>query len=154
MPKTAVGLFKKGQPVEDVIREIEGLGLPRREIRTLDEPETFDITGLMSFPRLDFELGLRRELDRLGASRAQADAYIEGLQHGGTLLFATDPEDAKVDAAAEVMNRNGAIGVEEASGGEPDLPHATPAGVGSFGERAVLTGRVRQTPGSACVFVW
>ena len=52
MPKTAVGLFENADLVDNVIREIEGLGFPRKEVRTLMEPATFEVTGVMSFPRL------------------------------------------------------------------------------------------------------
>ena len=56
MPKTAVGLFENPGLVDDVVCEIEALGFPRKEVRTLDEPATFEVTGVMSFPRLDFEV--------------------------------------------------------------------------------------------------
>ncbi len=64
MPKTAVGLFEKPELVDEVVREIEALGFPRKEVRTLTEPATFEVTGVMSFPRLDFEVDLNRELDQ------------------------------------------------------------------------------------------
>jgi hypothetical protein len=67
MPKTAVGLFDKPAVVDDVVREIEALGFPRQEVRKVEEPATFEITGVMSFPRLDFEVDLKRELTRIGA---------------------------------------------------------------------------------------
>ena len=38
MPKTAVGLFENPGLVEDVVSEIEDLGFPRKEVRTLKEP--------------------------------------------------------------------------------------------------------------------
>jgi hypothetical protein len=123
MAKTAVGLFESPQAVEDVVREIEALGFPQNEVRTLEEPRTFEITGVMSFPRLDFEVEVRRELARIGATRAEMDAYVEGLRRGGALVFATaSDEDEKVDAAAEVMNRHGVIGLDEITGPEPHLP--------------------------------
>lgn len=60
MPKTAVGLFEKPDIVDAVVREIEALGFPRKEIRTIEEPATFEAIGVMSFPRLEFffEVGL------------------------------------------------------------------------------------------------
>jgi hypothetical protein len=33
MPKTTVGLFMDAGVVEDVVREIEALGIPRNEVR-------------------------------------------------------------------------------------------------------------------------
>src|SRR4030095_617564 len=89
MPKTTVGLFKNPVVVQDVVRELEALGFPRNEISTLREQATFDVTGVMSFARLDFETDLIRELTRIGATKAEANAYVEGLQRGGALVFAT-----------------------------------------------------------------
>jgi hypothetical protein len=82
MPKTTVGLFENPGVVDDVVREIEALGLPRNDVRIVDEPQTFEVTGVMSFARLDFEVELARELTRIGATRAEAQAYIEGLRDG------------------------------------------------------------------------
>jgi hypothetical protein len=112
MPKTVVGLFENAQIVDDAVREIEALGFPRQEVRTMREPANFDVTGVMSFPRLDFEVDLNRELTRIGATIPEAQAYVEGLRRGGALAFATGP-DEKVDAAGNIMNRLGAMEVEE-----------------------------------------
>ena len=95
-----------------VVREIEALGFPRKEVRTLTEPANFEVTGVMSFPRLDFEVDLARELTRIGATKAESQAYVEGLRRGGALVFATG-SDEKVEAAADVMNRHGAVEIEE-----------------------------------------
>ncbi len=120
--KTAVGLFKNTGHVDDVVREIEALGFPRNEVRTLEEPERFEVTGVMSFPRLDFEIELNQALTRIGATEDEAQVYVEGLRRGGALVFATG-SDGKVDAAAEIMNRHGAVGIEETYGPEPYLPY-------------------------------
>src|SRR5271157_3041719 len=118
MPKTVVGLFENSGLVDDVVREIEALGLPRQEVRTLTEPKTFEVTGVMSFPRLDFEVDLSRELTRIGATITEARAYVEGLRRGGALAFATG-SDEKVKAAGDVMGLYGAVEIEEVSGAEP-----------------------------------
>ena len=75
----------------------------------------------MSFPRLEFEADLIRELTRIGTTEAEAQNYLEGLQRGGALVLATGSDD-RVDAAADVMNRFGAVDIEEACGPEPQLP--------------------------------
>lgn len=153
MPKTAIGLFRPGQSVEPVIREIEALGIPPNEIRVLAEPRTFEITDPMSFPRLDFEVELRRDLARLHATRIEAEAYLEGLRRGGTMVLATGADqDAKVDEAVHIMNRYSAIGLEETFGPEPSLPRVPHPGASHSGTM-VLAGRVRQSNG-ACAFVW
>jgi hypothetical protein len=153
MPKTAIGLFENPGLVEDVIREIEDLGFPRREVRTLKEPVSFEVTGVMSFPRLDFEVELRRELKRIGATEGEAQAYLRGLRGGGSLVFATGP-DRKVEAAADVMNRHGAIEIEQSSGPEPTLPGTSYENTTPNRDNPVLAGRVREPGGGACLFVW
>jgi len=153
MPTTAVVLFEDPRIAEDVVREIEGLGFPRNEIRILDEPATFEVTGVMSFARLDFEVDLLRELTRIGATRAEAEAHIEGLRRGGALVLATGSGE-KVDIAAAVMNRRGAVEIEETRGPEPNLPHVFRENAIRTAGSSVMAGRIRQPGGGACLFVW
>jgi hypothetical protein len=153
MPKTAVGLFENPDLVDDVVREIETLGFPRKEVRTLEEPANFEVSGLMSFPRLDFEVHLARALTRIGAAQAEAQAYVEGLRRGGALVFATG-SDENVEAAADIMNRRGAVEIEETSGSEPQLPGVVRESMTPMRKSSAMTGRVRQSGGGACLFVW
>ena len=153
MPKTVVGLFANAQLVDAAVLEIEALGFPRQEVRTMKEPANFDVTGVMSFPRIDFEVDLNRELTRIGATVPEARAYVEGLRRGGALAFATG-SDEKVEAAGNIMNRHGAVEVEEVTGSEPEL-----AGVGHHSttpmhRSTVMAGRVRRAGDGACFFVW
>jgi hypothetical protein len=153
MPKTTVGLFENPTRVDDVVREIESLGFPRNEVRSIDEPATFAVTGVMSFPRLDFEVDLARELTRIGASPAESQAYVAGLRRGGALVLATG-SDEKVAAAADVMNRHGAVEIQEVSGMEPEFAGAAGASMAPIRDSPVLAGRLRQPGGGACLFVW
>lgn len=153
MPKTAVGLFQNRNLVDEVVREIEANGFPRKEVRALTEPATFDITGVMSFPRLDFEVDLTRELTRIGATKAESQAYVDGLRHGGALVFATG-SDERVETAADIMNRHGAVEVEETSGPEPQLPGVARGGMPSMRDNPVQAGRIREPGGGASFFVW
>jgi hypothetical protein len=114
-------------------------------VETLKEPATFEIEGLMSFPRLDFEVGLRRDLAAIGATPAEIEAYVEGLRTGGTLLFATGSADQDVEAAMGVMNRSGVA---------PRLPEVAHESMFFNEENPVLTGRVRQEPEGARLFFW
>jgi hypothetical protein len=154
MPKTVVGLFDDAQLVDAAVHEIEALGFPRQEVRAMREPTSFDVTGVMSFPRIDFEVDLSRELARIGATTAETQAYVDGLRRGGALAFATG-SDEKVYAAGNIMNRHGAVEVEEITGPEPVL-----ASVGHHGsmtpirESAVMAGRIRQPGDGARFFVW
>ena len=153
MPKTAVGLFEKPDLVDGVVSEIEALGFPRKEVRTLTEPATFEVTGVMSFPRLDFEVDLSRELARIGATKAESQVYVEGLRRGGALVFATGA-DERVDAAADIMNRNGATEIEELRGSDPQLSGVVRASMTPLRDSPVLAGRVREPGGGAAFFVW
>ncbi len=153
MPKTTVGLFENPGLVDDVVREIEALGFPRRDVRSLEEPATFEVTGVMSFPRLDFEVDSIRELTRIGATNAEAQSYVEGLRRGGALVFATG-SDEKLEAAADIMNRHGAVEIEKTSGPEPQLPGVVRKGMTPVRDSPVMAGRLRQSGGGACLFVW
>jgi len=153
MPKTAVGLFEDPGLVADVVREIEALGFPPKEVRTVQEPAAFEVAGVMSFPRLDYEVHLIRELTRIGSTKAEAQAYVEGLRRGGALVLATDSSE-KVEAAAQIMDRHGAVEIEETSGREPQPPGVVRPSMTSIRDSPVLAGRDRQPGGGACFFVW
>jgi len=154
MSQTAVGLFDNAGVADDVLLDLDASDFPRGEIRTLREPVDLPVTGIMSTPRTDFEVGLERELIAIGATVAQANAYAQGVRGGGVLVFATGSSD-EVDTASEIMNRHGAIVVRELIGVEPGRS-ASVAGVvvpESSGDSS-QTGRIRQTSGGARLFVW
>jgi hypothetical protein len=153
MPKTAVGLFQNPGVIDDVVREIEVLGFPRNEIRTLGEPASFEVTGVMSFPRFEFEADLIRELTRIGTTGAEAQVYIAGLRRGGALVFATGSDDG-VDAAADIMNRRGAVDIEEISGPEPQLLGVVRESTTPIRGNLIMSRRARQSGGGACLFTW
>ena len=153
MPKTAVGLFENPGVVDDVVREIEILGFPRNEIRTLGEPVSFGVTGVMSFARFEFEVDLIRELTRIGTTKAEAQDYVEGLRRGGALVFATGSDNG-VDAAADIMNRRGAVEIEETSGPEPQSPGLVREDTTPIHDRLILSRRASQSGGGACLFTW
>ncbi len=153
MPKTVVGLFENARLVDDAVREIEALGFPRQEIRTMQEPTNLEVTGVMSFPRLDFEVYLGRELNRIGATVPEARAYVEGLRRGGTIVFATGADDA-LEAAGNIMNRLGAVEIEDVAGSEPELAGVGHSAVMPTSETSIMAGRVRRPDGGACFFVW
>jgi hypothetical protein len=153
MPKTVVGLFEKPDLVDGVVREIEALGFPRKEIRALIEPSTFEVTGVMSFPRLDFEVDLSRELARIGATKAESQIYVAGLRRGGALVFATG-SDESVDAAGAIMNRLGATEIEETVGAEPQLHGVVHESLTPMRSSPVQAGRLREPGSGATFFVW
>lgn len=145
MPKTVVGLFRKPEVADQVVREIEALGFARNEVSRLKEPDTLEVSGVMSFPRLDFEASLDRGLRKIGATEAEAKTYVECLRQGGAVIFATDPDQKRLDTALEVMNRHNAIEVEEGRGPMPGAPHELGEGRTSP-QRLDIAGRVAQAP--------
>jgi hypothetical protein len=153
MPKTVVGLFENSGCVDDVVREIEALGFPRQEVRTLQEPASFDVTGVMSFPRLDFEVEMSRELLRIGVTNTEAQAYVEGLRRGGALVFATG-SDEKVRAASDVMSHYGSVEIEEVGGPEPQMPRVVHANMTPMRDGPVMAGRISRAGGGPRCFVW
>jgi hypothetical protein len=153
MPKTAVALFKNPALVEDVVREIEKLGIPKQEVRTLEEPGTFPVNGVMSFARLDFEVELKHALSEIGATDSDENDYIRGLRNGGVLVLASGP-DQIVEAAAQIMNRQGAVDLEENSGPEPELPEPNLEDTVPSRETSAQTGRIREAGSGAHLFVW
>jgi hypothetical protein len=120
MAKTAVGLFEDSGLVNGVIRDLESNGILRKDIRVIGEPLEFAGEGVLSTPRTDFEVDLTHDLMALGVVQADANAYVEGVQRGGVIVFATGE---KAEKAADIMNRQGAVGTERVSGARPALPN-------------------------------
>ena len=152
MPKTAVGLFKNPRIAEGIVHDIEAIGFPRKEVRALSEPLDLAITGVISMPHLEFELDLARELLRIGATKPEAEAWVDGVRHGGALVFATG-EEKQVDTAAEIMSRRNGSEVEEVEGLEPHLPAGRRDGMSPGHESSFQAGRVRYS-GPVGMFVW
>jgi len=69
MAKTAVGLFENTNSVDDVVRELEASGFPRKDLRVLGEPREMAGSGVLSTPHTDFEVGLIRDLRAFGPMR-------------------------------------------------------------------------------------
>ena len=153
MPKTAVALFKNPVLGENAVREIEKLGIPKQEVRTLEEPGSFPVNGVMSFTRLDFEVELRHALNEIGATESDEEAYIRGLRNGGVLVLASGPDES-VEAAARIMNRQGGMDLEKIGGPEPELPEPDLEDALRSRDTALQTGRIREASFGAQLFVW
>lgn len=154
MSKTAVALFENSALAEQVARELEASAFPRNDIRILREPLDMDVSGAMSTPHADFELGLERELRGMGATVAEANAYAQGLRKGGVLVFATG-SDQQVEQAAEIMNTRGAAEVEKLVGREPYKVLAAGEDTPFTTDSSTQTGRIRDSgSGGVRVFVW
>ena len=69
------------------------------------------------------------------------------------MVFATGPAE-KADAAAEIMNHNSAVEIEELSASVPHLPSTVGDDVAPGRDSSVQAGRVRSPGGGARLFVW
>ncbi len=112
MAKTAVGLFENLMTAERVAGDLEERALPAGKIHVLGEPQQFKSLGAMSATPSAFEADSTRELERVGATRLEVEAYLNGLRQGRTLVIATS-SDKESDAAVRIMNMGGAFDVEE-----------------------------------------
>ncbi|MGA7472202.1 MAG: hypothetical protein WBW60_05695 [Candidatus Sulfotelmatobacter sp.] len=146
MKKTAVGLFENPGSVDEIVRDLEASGFPRNEVRVLSEPREMAGSGAMSTPHTDFEVGLIRDLTALGVIEADAEAYVQGVRRGAVMVFATSSGE-KANAATEIMNRHGAVEIEEISGTRPKLPNADASQATPAHDSSIQTGRFR-SPGS------
>lgn len=153
MAKTAIALFNDPAIVEGVVKEIEDLGIPKKELQILKEQALFPVDGVMSFTRLEFEVELKHALDEIGAEESEEQAYLKGLRDGCVLVLASGP-DAKVEEAAEIMNRAGAKDLEEKKGSEPELPEPEYDDAVPDRGAPVQAGRIREAGSGAQLFVW
>jgi len=153
MSKTAVGLFQYPSVADQVVQDLDASAFPRNEIRILGEPREMSGDGVMSTPRTDFEVGLNRELKAIGATEEEANAYVQGVRRGGVLVFATG-SNVQVDKAAEIMNRNAAIEVEELVGSGLHTDCLAGETTTRIQDSSSQTGRINQPGGGARMFVW
>ena len=153
MSKTAVGLFENRGLADEVVHDLETGGFLRNEIHILGESLDMAGSGVMGIPNIDFEVSLNRDLRKIGATDQDANAYVQGVRHGGVLVFASGP-DEKIEAAAEIMNRHSPVEVEELTGGALNLPSTTGQNVPRADDSSVLTGRTRQSGRGARMFSW
>lgn len=121
MTKTAVGLFENEVTANKVVGELERNGFLPEEIRVLDEPLGPENPGVLNLGATEFEAGSTRELERIGATRLEVQAYLHGLRRGGVVVLATS-SNGKVDGAVRIMNQGGAFDVEKLMAGTRTFP--------------------------------
>lgn len=153
MSRTAIGLFENPGSVDEVVRDLEASGFPRNDVRVLGEPREMAGSGVLSTPHTDFEVGLIRDLTAFGVIEADAEAYMQGVRRGGVMVFATSSGE-KADAATEIMNRYGAVEIEEISASRPNLPNADAGEMTPVHNISTQAGRSRSPGSGARLFVW
>jgi hypothetical protein len=96
---------------------------------------------------------LTRDLTAFGVLEADAEAYVQGVRGGGVMVFATSSGE-KANAATEIMNRHGAVELEEISAPRPKLPTSDQCEATPVRAPSVQIGRVRSPGSGARMFVW
>jgi len=153
MAKTAVGLFENSELADEVVRDLEATGFLRTDVRILKEPMEMAGSGLMSTPHTDFEVALTRDLTAFGVLEGDVNAYVQGVRRGGVMVFATGLGKT-ADTATEIMNRHGAVELEEISALRPELPISDQSEPTPVRAPSVQIGRVRSPGSGARMFVW
>jgi len=115
MAATAVGLFANASVAESVAEALRANAIPSKGIRILTPPANGASGSADSTSGDAFVAKLSRDLRSMGAAEGEIDAYLEGVQHGRVLVFATGTL-AQADAATAIMNAYGPIEVEEFAG--------------------------------------
>jgi hypothetical protein len=110
MADTAVGLFEDALVAEAVVDGLRAHGFPPKGIRTVAKPAA--VNGATSTGAIDFASALNRDLRSMGASEYECGAYLDGLQRGNVLVFASGTHE-QADAATHVMNEFNAVEIEE-----------------------------------------
>jgi hypothetical protein len=153
MAKTAVGLFENRSSVDEVVRDLEASGFLGKDVRVLGEPRDMADSGLLGTPHTDFEVGLMRELRAIGAAETDAAAYVDGVRHGGVMVFATGSGE-QADAAVAIMNRHCSAEVEELNASGPQLTETEHDNTAAGRDSSVEAGRFRSPGTGARLFVW
>lgn len=153
MSKTAVGLFPDSEVAQKVVHDLNVSSFPSNEVRVLREPLDMPVSDSMSTPHTDFQVSLQRELLAVGATAAEAGAFVQGVKRGGVLVFATGSSE-EVNSANDIMNRNGAIVVDDLAGQEPNMSAMAAKAPDVTYSNSSQTGRTRQSGGGARMFVW
>jgi len=151
MTQTAVGLFENCTMAQETVEALKAEGFAANDLRILIEPRYMPVTGVLSTPDTDFCAALRRDLRAMGATDEEAQAYVQGVRHGGALVFANGTAD-ELQGCVDVMNRNHASNVEELAtsdsihhGAERPMPSRS---------GYTQSGRTRFSGGGARIFVW
>ena len=129
MAETAVGLFDRSDTAEAVVEALRANGLPSNKIRVIARPAAMPVENAMSTPSIDFAASLARDLRAMGATEEECKIYLDGVQRGNVLVFASGTR-AQADTAVGVMNAYDSIEIEEFAGAASSLPsvHASEAG--------------------------
>ena len=153
MTQIAVGLFPNESVAEQVVHELEVAGITLGNLHVLAKPHYMPVTGALSTPAISFAAAFLRNLVAVGATEAEAQAYLEAVLEGGALVIATSITDQH-EICTDIMNRNHATRVEECIGSAVPFTVASEEtgfpGPGNFDH----PGKAHTSQGGARIFTW
>jgi len=95
MTKTVTSLFHSVRHAETAARRLEQAGVPKHEIDIWSEP-----------------INLAPLLEDGGVSRADAQAYVEGVLRGGTVVIVSCADD-RVGEVVRILDDEGVLDLDE-----------------------------------------
>jgi len=152
MAETAVGLFEHSGTADLLADALRAEGFPAESIRVLAKPSGMSVDSATSSPITHFGAALRTDLRSMGATEAECDAYIAGVESGNALVFVTVSAD-EADKAISLMQAYQPLELEEFAGAAPMLP-GIHVGEAATGNITFKEDRVREKTGGARVFTW
>lgn len=112
MAKTLIGIFDDMASADNVLRELRAAGMPQEQMRLLENSEARAAAGKDDQSWGEKMSGWFRSLFDGDDERMLADNYAEAWRRGHYLVVA-DVESNEADRVADIMNRYGAIDVDE-----------------------------------------
>ena len=106
MAKSVVGLFDENTNIDNVIRDLDRIGVSKRHVHALARADAREKEGRSWIDRVAAFFGFSGE----ERERELGAAYADAMNEGDTLLI-VDVEDSMADRTAAVLNQYGAIDV-------------------------------------------
>jgi len=122
MRETAVGLFDNANIADAVVDSLGAHGIPGNGVRVITAPNGMAGNG--------FGSGFTEELRSMGATDADARAYLSGLGRGSVMVFVTGNRQ-QTATALTIMNEFGALEVDSIPAA--DTGRAAVTGAGALG---------------------
>jgi len=112
MTNTVVGFFEDAAKAERARSELVALDIPSADIQIYDRSSSGLTDAVESSPS---EKGYWESFkEALGFGSADEAYYQEGIKWGGTLV-SVRADDSRIEAIADVMDRNGAVDIDKQS---------------------------------------
>jgi hypothetical protein len=99
MAQTVIGLFPQSQEAEEVVPMLANRGYGRDEV---------DVIGGRGWALGAEGDDLEVKLSRFGVEGEERQAYLDGVNHGGTIIAARLPDERKAEQITELMREHGA----------------------------------------------